>query len=210
MRSLRRAPLFAAPVALMAVVVLRRTGVVMVTMLAAALVMRGLRLQSGVVDLTHWLHVNTHIVAILLLWTVLMLWVIHRDERARSLLDEAVRRGEELRVLDVSKVESGRLELEVVSLDLAKLVDDAVSTVEPLARSGGSLPPAPHRRRGAGPGQGQRRSAAGVAAGRRREGAVGSPRAGPCAGHAAQRHPRRGGRRRGALFTLRVPTGTPR
>lgn len=205
------APLYAAPVALMAVVVLRRTGVVLVTMLAAVVVMRVLRLQSGVVDLGHWLHVNAHVVAILLLWTVLMLWVITRDRRAQSLLDQAVRTGEELRakaqveadqalagsaaksrflaamshqlrtplnavrgyaelvleegdgddgciaedlgriisasdlllsqvdeVLDVSKVESGRLELEVVSLDLAKLVDDAVSTVEPLARSGGS------------------------------------------------------------------------
>jgi len=204
------APLYAAPVALLAVVVLRRTGVVMVTMLVAVVVMRVLRLASGIVEESHWLHVNGHVAAILLLWTVLMLWVIHRDERARSLLDQAVRRGEELRakaqveadqalsgsaaksrflaamshqlrtplnavrgyaelvledgegdddsiaedlgriisasdlllsqvdeVLDVSKVESGRLELEVVSIDLAKLVDEAVSTVEPLARAGG-------------------------------------------------------------------------
>jgi signal transduction histidine kinase len=91
------APLFAAPVALMAVVVLRRTMVVLVTSLAAVATMRGLRLAVGTDDVAHWMHVNMHMVAILLLWTVLMLWVIERDGRARSLLDDAVKRGEALR-----------------------------------------------------------------------------------------------------------------
>ena len=209
------APLYAAPVALLAVVVLRRTAVVMAAMLAAVVTMRALRWAVGIDELSLWLTSNVHLGAILLLWTVLMLWVVARDERSSTLLAQAVQRGDELRalaereadlaveasaaksrflaamshqlrtplnavrgyaellredltgvdaepdvapsaaedlgriisasdlllrqvdeVLDVSKVESGQLELEVVPMDLGALVNDTVQTVAPLARTG--------------------------------------------------------------------------